>query len=141
MLAILNSFPVNLLAQSGGITDPSLIVQPGFLPLQSVGTTFMDPVFGTSIRRISDTSENGGFETQIYNQLQPFSSDNLYLLLVSHNGYIVRRVDDLSLVENLETGSWNTPRWHPSRPRTIVHFDSNLKMSSFFNIPTDRYGD
>jgi len=116
---------MNLLAQSGGITDPSLIVQPHSLSLQPVGAAFMDPVFGTSIRRVSDTSENGGFETQIYNQLQPFSSDNVYLLLVSRNGYRVRRVDNLSLVENLETGSWNTPRWHPLRPHTIVHFDSN----------------
>jgi hypothetical protein len=120
-----SAFFSNVSAQSGGIDDPTLIVEPLPLPLQPAGVTFIEPVFGTSMRRISDTSDSGGFETQIYNQLQPFSSDNVYLLLVGSNGYIVRRVDDLSRVNGLDTSTWNAPRWHPSLPHTIVHFDSN----------------
>ncbi len=114
-----------LTAQSGGIDDPQLIVEPAPLPLQPAGVTFIDPVFGTAIRRVSDFSDDGGFETQIYNQLQAFSSDNAYLLLVSNADYSVRRMADNSMVEGLETSAWNSPRWHPTRSHTLVHFDSN----------------
>ncbi len=108
-----------------GISDPSLILAPPPLSIQPVGVPFMDPVFGVSLRRVSDTSERGGFETQIYNQLQAFSADNAYLLLDSSEGFVVRRMEDFSRVSGLDTSEWNAPRWHPTRPHSIVHFDSN----------------
>ena len=108
-----------------GLTDPSLIVTPATLPLQPVGIPFVDPVFGTTLLRVSNTSDSGGFETQIYNQLQAFSSDNAYLLLESANGQVIRRVSDFSLVSGLDTSSWNDARWQPALPHTIMHFDSN----------------
>lgn len=111
--------------QAGGITDPTLILTPAPLPLQPVSTPFVDPVFNTTLRRVSNTSVNGGFETPIYNQLQAFSSDNTYLLLDGSNGFVVRRVDDFSLVTGLATSGWNDPRWYPPQPHVIVHFDSN----------------
>jgi uncharacterized repeat protein (TIGR01451 family) len=108
-----------------GIPDPSVVVTPASLPLQPVGTPFLDPVFGTILRRVSNTSSSGGFETQIYSQLQAFSSDNTYLLLDGSSGFVVRRVSDFSLVGGLDTSGWNAPRWHPTQVHTIVHFDSN----------------
>jgi hypothetical protein len=108
-----------------GVNDPGRVVNPARLPLQPVGRTFTDPAFGTTLRRVSDTSGSGSFETQIYSQLQAFSADNEYLLLTGATGYIVRRVSDLSLVQGLETAGWNVPRWHPARPHILVHFDSN----------------
>lgn len=110
---------------SAGLTDPTLIVTPADLPLQPVGTPFVDPVFDTTLLRVSNTSENGGFETQIYNQLQAFSADNAYLLLDSSQGFVIRRIDDFSLVTGLDISGWNDPRWHPVQPHTIIHFDSN----------------
>jgi hypothetical protein len=135
---------------SGGITDPDLVVTPAALPLQPVGITFEDPVFGTTLRRVSNTSESGGFETHIYSQLQAFSSDNAYLLLDGSNGFVVRRVTDLNLVSGLDTSGWNDPRWHPTQPHTLVHFDTNadtvvrlqftdvdtLSTSTVFTFPT-----
>jgi hypothetical protein len=114
-----------LTLSSGGITDPDLVVIPAALPLQPVGNPFVDPVFGTTLRRVSNTSEGGGFETHIYSQLQAFSSDNAYLLLDGSEGFVVRRVSDLSLVSGLDTSEWNAPRWHPAQAHTIIHFDSN----------------
>ena len=76
-------------------------------------------------RRVSSTSDTGGFETQIYNQLQAFSSDNTYLLLLGSIGYVIRRVSDLSPVTGLDTSGWNAPRWHPADPHIVVHYDSN----------------
>jgi len=115
----------SLEAYGSGIADSTVVLSPTSLPLEPVGKPFVDVVFGTTLKRVSDTSSYGGFETQIYNQLQAFSSDNVYLLLDSPGGFILRRVDDLSLVTGFDTSGWNDPRWHPTRPHTIVHFDSN----------------
>lgn len=109
----------------GGLSDPNQVVMPTHLPPQPAGVSFVDSAFGTTLRRVSDTSERGGFETQIYSQLQAFSSDSEYLLLTGSDGYVVRRVDDLSRVAGLETSNWNVPRWHPTRPHVLVHFDRN----------------
>ena len=95
------------------------------MPLQPVGVPFVDPVFGTTLRRVSDTSDRGGFETHIYSQLQAFSADSEYLLLDGSDGFLVRRVDDLARVQRLVTRTWNAPRWHPTRHHVVVHFDSN----------------
>lgn len=112
-------------ARATGVTDSTLILPPASLPLQPVGKPFKDPVFDTTLRRVSDASQSGGFETQIYNQLQAFSTDNVYLLLESSRGFIIRRVSDLGLVAGLDTSGWNNPRWHPTQFHTIVHFDGN----------------
>ncbi len=118
-------FHVERSAYASGVTDPTLILNPAPLPLQPVGTLFVDPVFDTTLLRVSNTSDSGGFETQIYSQLQAFSPDNAYLLLDSSDGFVVRRVSDLSLLDGLDTTEWNAPRWHPSLAHTLVHFDTN----------------
>lgn len=125
-----------------GISDPAVVLTPAPLPLPPVGTPFVDPAFGTSLRRVSDASAGGSFGTHIYSQLQAFSSDNAYLLLIENDDYVVRRVGDLSLVTGLDTAEWNVPRWHPARAHTLVHFDSNadttvrLQFSSVDTLTT-----
>lgn len=106
-------------------TDAALTVVPPALPLPAAGTPFADPRFCTTLRRVSDTSDSGGYETHEYSQLQAFSSDNIYLLLDGSDGFIIRRVDDLSPVTGLDASGWNDPRWHPGQPHVVVHFDSN----------------
>lgn len=108
-----------------GLSDPDAIVRLAPQTAQLVGESFTDTAFGSSIRRVSNASDRGGFETQIYSQLQAFSSDNKYLLLDGSRSFIVKRVDDLSEVAGLETSGWNAPRWHPIDSHTLVHFDSN----------------
>ena len=107
-----------------GITDPNIVLTSAPLPLKPVGIPFLDPVFNTTLQRVSNISEEGGFETQIYSQLQAFSPDNKYLLLDSSTGFIVRRMDNFSLV-GLDTSGWNAPRWYSKEPHVIIHFDSN----------------
>jgi hypothetical protein len=109
----------------GGVTDVSIVVAPRSLPLQPVGVPFVDPAFGSSLRRITDAATGDGFATHIYSQLQAFSSDDVYVLLIELDNYVVRRLGDLSLVDGLDTSSWNAPRWHPTQPHSVVHFDSN----------------
>lgn len=106
-------------------TDPAPTVSPPALPLPPVGTPFVDPRFCTTLRRVSDTSDGGRFETQEYSQLQAFSSDDTYVLLTGYEGYLVRRVSDLGQVAGLDTSSWNAARWYPPQAHTLIHFDSN----------------
>lgn len=112
-------------APAQGISDPAVIVTPVALPLQPPATPFADPVFGTTMRRVSAASDTGGFETHTYSQLQAFSSDGVYVLLGGGDGYVVRRVADLTAVTGIDASDWNAPRWDPSQPHAIVHFDSN----------------
>ena len=101
------------------------VQQPTVIPLQAVGVPFVDPVFGYTVRRVSDASERGDFESHIYNQLQAFSVGNEYILLIDSQGYLVRRLDTLERIDALNTSDWNVPRWHPTLANTIVHFDTN----------------
>ncbi|NDJ85736.1 MAG: hypothetical protein GYB66_07610 [Chloroflexi bacterium] len=107
-------------------SDPSVIAQQPDVALPPVGQPFEDPRFCTTLRRVSDASERDGFETQEYSQLQAFSQDNAYLLLLSgQDGYIVRQMSDFSRVEGLAGNEWNAARWYPPQPHTLIHFDSN----------------
>ncbi|MEZ4635947.1 MAG: hypothetical protein R2856_13460 [Caldilineaceae bacterium] len=107
------------------LTDPSTVVTPAALPLPAVGIAVIDPVFATTLRRVSNRSDSGGFETQVYSQLQAFSADNRHLLLTGSDGYRVVRVDNFSAVTGFNPSGWNAPRWHPADAAKIVHFDSN----------------
>lgn len=107
------------------ITDPALVVTQDALAPPAPGETVLDPRFCHPLRRVSASSEGGAFETPEYSQLQAFSADNAYLLLLSPAGYLVRRVDDLGVVAGLDTSGWNAARWYPPEPHTILHFDSN----------------
>ncbi len=137
--AILLSFAICVSIGHAAVTNPSTIIQPTELAQPAVGVSAMDAGFSTRLRRVSDKSNSGGFETQIYNQLQAFSTDNKYLLLISHAGYLVRRMNDMSLVKNLDTSTWNAPRWHPTKTHTIIHYDSNADQVlrvQFTNVDT-----
>lgn len=113
------------LASAGGISDPGAVLPVPTLPRPAAGASYRDPVFDALIQRVSDLSESGGFETPIYSQLQAFSADNVYLLTTGSRGYQVRRVADSSLVPGLDLGDINVPRWHPTQPHVLVHFDTN----------------
>lgn len=107
------------------LTDPNLIVTPAPLTAPAAGSSVIDPVFGTSLRRLTNSGSNG-FATHIYSQLQAFSTDNQYLLLIEDEWYTVRRLDSLATLLNAsDTASWNAPRWHPTQADTIIHFDDN----------------
>lgn len=124
-------------ASAAGIDDPGAMITPAALPLQPVGVNFTDPAFNTTLRRVSNASDSGGFETQIYSQLQAFSADNAYLLLTGDNGYVIRRVSDLAPIAG--PLDLNIPRWHPTQAHTLIHFDSNADMTvrvQFTNVDT-----
>lgn len=113
-------------AQEGCIdrSDPNIIVDIAALEQPAVGETITDPTFCTTLRRVSDASARGSFETQEYSQLQAISADNQYILLLTPDeGYMVRRMADFSRVEAVVDGEWNAVRWWDEQ--TLIHFDTN----------------
>lgn len=122
-----------------GITDPDLVVTPAPLTAPAVGGSVVDPVFGSTLRRLTDTG-NSGFGTHIYSQLQAFSADDQYILLIEDEWYTVRRRDTLALLlDASDTAAWNAPRWHPTQANTIIHFDDNADTTlrvQFTNVTT-----
>lgn len=111
-------------ALMAGLEDPQAVVQPVSIPLQPVGVPFVDSTFGTALRRVSNTSDFGSYETQVYSQLQAFSADNQLMLLVGPEGYRIRDVQNLSLVTS-PNWNWTAPRWHPTLHHTIVDYGTN----------------
>ena len=112
-------------AAAQGITDPNASLPPAAIPEQPVGAPFQDPIFGTTLTRVTGASLSGGYGTHIYSQLQTFSVDNFYVLLIESDGYVVRRMAGFTPVAGLDTSGWNAPRWQPALPHTIVHYDTN----------------
>ncbi|NUM47707.1 MAG: hypothetical protein HUU38_23630 [Anaerolineales bacterium] len=122
----------------GGITDPGVILTPAPLSEPGEDVPFTDPAFGTTLRRLAEASEAGSFETHIYSQLQAFSADNVYVLLTRPEGYLVRRLDNLSGIP-LDTAEWNAPRWQPALAHTLVHYDTNADTTvrvQYTNVDT-----
>jgi len=77
--------------------EPRIPVNYFTLVPPPVGQSYLDPVFGTSIRRISDAlnqpnSRNVGsvpFIATEYSTMSPFNLDNSRLLLVHHSYFAV----------------------------------------------------
>lgn len=112
-------------ANGQGISDKTLSLPRQALPRPAVGASVVEPVFGTTITRLTDRTNSGGYATQVYSQLQAFSPDNAYVILVEDDDTVVRRTGDRSLVGGLAAVVWNAPRWQPTAVRTIVHYDGN----------------
>jgi len=109
---------------SASVTDPDAIITRPRCPSRAstapLPSQSLEPRFAAS----QTSAQRDGPGTHIYSQLQAFSRDNAYILLIEGDDYVVRRVNDLNLV-NLDTLTWNAPRWQPALPHTIVHYDSN----------------
>lgn len=111
-------------AATGGIADPSANVRTSPFARPALGVAATEPDFGTSIRRITNDVRRGSFGTQIYSQLQAFSADDQYVLLIEDNDYVVRKLSTLKKVA-VDTSQWGNPRWYPAEPHSIVTFDPN----------------
>src|SRR5580700_6716435 len=130
---ILTGFVAPALGQlsTGGIQLP-----PNYNTFQppSVGATYVDPVFGSTVKRISNAlatpnADIGGNLTWIedeYPTMTPFNSDNSKILLVHQSyfglydgtGFYIR---DLPL----EISSSSEPRWSRKDNHTIYYVHGN----------------
>ncbi|GEM_PF-2640464 len=110
-----------------GITNlnPIPFTRLGFSTLPAKGVSFKDPVFGTTLMRLTDATNRGSYAVHLYSQLQAFSSDNQYLFLAEGGEYGVQKMSDLSKVTGIDMGSWNAPRWYSKEAHSIIHYDTN----------------
>ena len=99
-----------------------------------VGGTYVDPVFGTTIKRISnapgttnaDRGGNLGWITDEYSTMSPFNSDNSKLLLV-HQSYFALYDGTGFYIQDLpfEISASSEPRWSRKDNRTIYYVHGN----------------
>lgn len=132
--------PASAQSQAGGLAIP-----PNYDTLQPppVGGAYIDPVFGSTIKRVSNAlgtldADHGGYLPWItgeYSTMSPFNGDNSNILLVHQSyfglydgtGYHIR---DLPL----EINASSEPRWSRTDNRTIYYVHGNqLKTYDIFS--------
>ena len=106
-----------------GSDDKNMTAQMPALAQPAAAASYIDPVFGSSIRRVSAASDSDSFEVGVYSQLQAFSANNTYLLTTSPQGYRIRQRDNLKVIRTLS--DINAPRWDPSDDAHVIHYDTN----------------
>jgi hypothetical protein len=99
-----------------------------------VGDTYVDPVFGSTVKRISNAlgtpnADGGGRLTWItdeYSTMSPFNSDNSRILLV-HQSYFGLYDGTGAYLRDLplEISSSSEPRWSRNDNRTIYYVHGN----------------
>jgi len=104
-----------------------------FVP-PSVGGTYVDPVFGSTIKRISNAlstpnADVGGLLTWIENEyatMSPFNSDNSRIILV-HQSYFGLYDGSGTYLHDLplEIGASSEPRWSRKDDHTLYYVHGN----------------
>lgn len=102
------------------------------------GQAFLDPVFGTPVRRISDARHqpnagdtgNLGFIVNEYSTLSPFNRDNTRLLL-QHQSYFALYDEQGRYQQDLpfEISSSSEPRWSRQDPDVLYYLAGNSLKS------------
>lgn len=126
------------------LTAGGVEVPPNYNTFQppSVGGSYVDPVFGSTIKRISNAlatsnADAGGMLTWIedeYSTMSPFNSDNSKILLVHQSyfglydgsGFYIR---DLPL----EISASSEPRWSRADNHTVYYLHGNQLKSYDLN--------
>lgn len=84
-----------------------------------------DTQFNTRIRRLNE----GRIGNHVYSQLQAFSADNSYVLMMeganpNNVRMVVKRLQDMEIVlAEPDVGAWQVVKWHPTEPTKLVHFN------------------
>lgn len=77
----------------------------------AAGSTIVEQTFGTTIRGMPAGSVHE------YSQLQTFTDDGMYVLLIEQDGYAIRRYSDLTLIAK---SWWTSPKWIPGTHKLLV---------------------
>jgi len=122
------------------LSTAGLEVPPSYDTFQppAVGEVYVDPVFGSTVRRISDAratinADQGGKLVWIgdeYPTMTPFNSDNSRILLV-HQSYFALYDGSGAYLRDLplEIGASSEPRWSRTDNKTIYYVHANQLKS------------
>ena len=138
-----------LAANVSAYTNDSNVYLPptyySFVP-PPAGGSYVDPVFGTTINRISDAAhtlraDTGGILSGVeaeYSTKSPFNADNSKILLVEfsyfalYDGATLKRIKPLTSVS-----ASSEPLWSRSDPNTFYFHPNNSNQLKTYNIATD----
>ena len=136
------AFAGGVFAQSSTTGVVAAPAYDSFVP-PSTGGTYADPVFGSTIKRVSNAlattnSDQGGFLTWIeneYSTASAFNSDNSRFILL-HQSYF-GLYDDAGVYLHdlpLEINSSSEPRWSRKDNVTVYYHSANMLKS--YNVAT-----
>lgn len=129
--AVLAGFPA-----FSQLNDTGVYVPPGYASMQppDAGSTYTDPVFGTTVKRISNAlqqanADAGGklvYITDEYSTMSPFNADDSrvlalcqsYFALYDRSGKFVRNLP-------LEISAGSEPRWSRTSPEILYFVRGN----------------
>jgi hypothetical protein len=118
------------------LIDTIVRVPPNYYTFQppARGESYTDPVFGTTIKRISDArhtahAEGAGYLTFItneYSTMNPFNRDNSRLIL-QHHSYFALYDGAGTFLRDLpfEVHASSQPRWSRSDPSVLYYINGN----------------
>src|SRR5262249_59659743 len=142
LLAALICFSSTLLGQStstGAIPPPNYA---GFRP-PARGGQYVDPAFGTTIRRLSDAAGEGvGYVTHGYSKVSPFNADSTRVLLEKGGG--VLHVRDLQgnvvrdQLQNFGILPRSNPVWSRTDPNILYFHAEGGNQIKRYNLSTNQ---
>src|SRR5262245_23032635 len=127
------------------VTDTAIYYPPDFQPPEKVGDSYLDPVFGTAVKRISDAMNTTDVAnppnkvvaiTPEYSTMSPFNIDNTRLLVVFRSYFALYDGAGNHLLPDLplEVNASSEPRWSRSDPNVFYYLRGNqLKQ---YNVGT-----
>lgn len=93
------------------------IITPDPIPVPAAGQSFRDPVFGATIKRISDAADAGvGWVTQEYSTMSPWNCDNSRLLLQHQDHFAVYSGEGDFIADAPDFAADCEPRWALNDP-------------------------
>lgn len=114
-----------------GMLPPGASINETPLAIPAVGQTVIDPDFGTPIKRLT-----GPGTAHLYSQLQALDASKTYALY-TEGGYVIRRYPTNELIMGVAaTSKWNAPRWHPTMPGVMIHYDDNADTTVRLQLTT-----
>ena len=135
------------------ITNKNVYVPPNyntFVP-PAAGGSYVDPVFGTAITRISDAAhttraDTGGSLPWIeaeYSTKSPFNEDNSKILLLEfsyfalYDGVTLKRIKPLCCVSGAIVAASSEPLWSRTDPNILYFHPAGTNLLKTYNVATD----
>jgi glycosyltransferase involved in cell wall biosynthesis len=121
---------------------------PQEMPRPKLHQSLIDPVFGTTITRVTDPSQIGGGVSRVrhyYAKADPFNADGSRAILFGSNGsvWLYDTVAWKPIKELAITSGDPETQWHPSDPNLLYHLDfsgnsPNVRAMFRYDIRGDR---
>jgi len=134
------------------VTSLNVLLPPNFSTFvpPPAGGSYIDPVFGTTIKRISDAANTISADSRLpsvfveteYPTKSPFNADNSKILLIEfsyfglYDGATLQRIKPLCCVGNIVAAS-SEPLWSRTDPNLFYFHPAGSNQLKAYNVTTD----